>query len=229
MTKGFKIVLVVLIVLIGLLATITGFLFAKTNSLQKKLNSSKPSETAKNTSATETAKTSTATTQSSTSATATTAAPLGNRPSSPSDTVSVGNGETLFTIGQKAGVSWTILAEANGIDADKIQAGQTIIVPKNGEVGYTVSQEKAQSLQKDVDSGKYAFRLSPVETAKSDAPTVYGLATTDTYTQTKIDESAGSAEVTVTKADKTYIINLVQPVTKGAKGIWAIESVKPQS
>lgn len=232
MTKSLKTVLVILIALIGLLAASTGFFYAKTNSLQVKLNSKSSSEKVKETASSETAKiATTTTTQNSAAKLATTApaTPSGNKPSNPTDTVVVGTGETLFAIGQKAGVSWTIIAEANGIDADKIKVGQTIIIPKNGEVAFSVNVEKAQSIQKDVDAGKEAFRLSAAETAKSDAPAVYGLASTDTFTQSKIDESAGLATVIVTKGDKTYSISLTQPVTKGTTGIWAIASIKPQS
>lgn len=229
MSKGFKVVLIVLIACVTLLAASTGFFYAKTKSLQKKVSSSTTKNTDSATTKDISDKSTQANVSTSTSTSELTAAPAGNQPSSPSDTVTVGNGETLFEIGQKVDVSWTLIGEANGIDADKIKAGQTLIIPKNNEVGYTINQEKAQSLQKDVDGGKYAFRLSPVDTAKSDSPSVYGLMITDTFTQVKIDETAGSAEVSASKAEKIYLIKLVQPVTKGAKGIWAIESIKPQS
>jgi len=229
MTKGLKILFVILVVLVGLLATTTGIFYAKVLSLQKenKTTTTDNKATTKNTDASASDTKATTTTGSDTS-TVTTAAPAGNRPSSPADTVTVGAGETLFAIGQKVGVSWTILAEVNGIDANKIQAGETIIVPKNNQINYTVNNDKAASLQKEADSGKLAFRLSATDTAKSDAPPVYGLGTSDTYTQDKIDETAGTATVTATKADKKYTISLTQPVTKGAKGIWAIEVVKAQ-
>lgn len=231
MSKGYKALLIVLIVVCGLLATSTGFFYAKTASLDKSTDSIEVtkktvSDTDSTSSTSQTANTEPITTN---STAATTAAPAGNRPSSPSDTVTVADGETLFAIGQKVEVSWTLIAAANGIDADKIKAGDILIIPKNNQVGYTVNVEKAKSIQNDVTSGKEQFRLIPAETAKSDAPPVYGLLATDTFTQSKIDEASSLAEVTVTKDNKTYLIKLIQPVDKGAKGIWAIESIKIQA
>jgi len=224
MNRGLKILFAGLLVAILLLAASTGFLYSKTLSLQKK-NSSTPAST---TSAGAT-KNVTDTAGSTSTSAVTTPAPLGNRPSSPTDTVTVEKGQTLFEIGQKVGVSWTILAETNGINADDIKAGQTIIVPKDNQVGFTINQDKAKSLQTAVDNGQYAFRLTPADTAKSDSSPVYGLTTTDTFTQKTVDLTAGTATVLATHSGKTYLISLTQPETKGAKGIWAIESIKPQS
>ena len=224
MNKGLKILFGVLLFLILILAMSTGFFLSKTLSLQKKNNSTPAATTS-----TSTTKNVTDHTTSSTPSTATTAAPLGNRPSSPSDTVTVAQGQTLFQIGQTVGVSWTVLAEANGINADAIKAGQMIIVPKNNQVAFTINQDKAKSLQASVDNGQFPFRLSPIETAKSDCSPVYGLVATDTFSQKTLDINTGSATVLATHGDKTYLISLVQPQTKGAKGIWAIESVKPQT
>ena len=212
-----------LVISIGLLAASTGFFYAKTRSLQKSTNNSTKENQDANKNVTETA----ANTSQEVALSVTQPAPIGNRPSSPSDTVVVEAGETLFVIGQKVGLSWTVIAEANGIEGDKIQAGKTLFIPKNGQISYTVNQDKANFLQKEADSGKNAFRLSPVETAKSDCSPAYGLSTSDPFTQTKIDQAAGTAVVNVTHGGKSYTISLTQPVTKGAKGIWAIQSIKP--
>ena len=224
MTPKVRNLIIFLLVIVGILAGMAGFFLAKTMSLEK--NSMANSNTTKNTASTTTANTNINTNTAASSVT--TPAALGNRPSSPSDTVVVAAGETLSVVAEKVGVSWMKIAEANGIEADKIQAGQTLIIPKDGQVNFTVNQEKAASLQKDTDGGKYAFRVSAIETAKSDSSPAYGLATTDTFTQTQIDENAGTATISVVKADKTYVISLVQPVIKGAKGIWAISLIKPQ-
>lgn len=224
MARNLKVLFGTLILVIGILATSTGFFFAKTVSLQKNTNksSSDSQDTNKNVATSAT----TATTPAAASA-VTKPAPIGNRPSSPTDTVVVEAGETLYTIGLKVSLSWTVLADANGINADKIQAGQTLIIPKNNQISYTVNQEKASSIQKDVDAGKNTFRLSPVETAKSDSPSAYGIATEDTFTQVKVDKNAGTATVSVTHNGKNYEISLTEPVTKGEKGIWAIIAIKP--
>lgn len=223
MSRGHKVLFTILIVLIGLLAASSGFLFSKNRSLQK----SSTSKTA--TPATSATKTVDDSKETAATSSVTEPAPLNNRPSSPSDTVKVEQGATLFSIGQDVGVSWIILATVNGINADDIKAGQSIIVPKNNQVGFTINQEKAKSLQTDVDGGKYPFRLSASETAKSDSSPVYGLTPADPFTEKTIDLTAGTATISVLKDGKTYLISLVQPVNKGAKGIWAIEKIKPSS
>lgn len=225
MTPKIRNLIIFLIVIIGILAATGGFFLAKTMKLEK--NQTTNTGTVKDTASITTNSNLNANVNTNASS-VTQAAPLGNRPSSPSDTVVVAPGETLSVIAGNVGVSWTKIAEANGIEPDKVQAGQTIIIPKNDQVSYTVNQEKATSLQKDTDAGKDTFRLSAVDTAKSDSSPVYGIVTTDTFTQTAIDETAGTATVSVVHNGKTYIISLVQPVTKGAKGIWAISVIKPQ-
>lgn len=227
MTPKVRNLIIFLLVIIGILAGVGGFYFAKTSNLEK--NRTANSNTIKNTASVSTTTNANVNANTNTAvSTVTQPAALGNRPSSPSDTVVVAQGEILSQIAEKVGVSWMKIAEANGVEADKIKAGQTLIIPKNNQISYTVNQEKAASLQKDTDGGKYPFRISAVETAKSDSSPVYGLTTTDTFSQTQIDENAGTATVSAVKADKTYIISLVQPVTKGAKGIWAISLIKPQ-
>jgi len=227
MTPKVRNLIIFLLVIIGLLAGVAGFYFAKTISLGK--NQTVNSNLNKNTASTTiSVNTNVNANTNATASVVTQPAALGNRPSSPSDTIVVASGETLSAVGTRVGVGWMKIAEANGIEADKIQAGQTLIIPKNDQVGYTVNQEKAASLQKETDGGKYAFRISASETAKSDSSPAYGLTTTDIFTQTAIDENVGTATVSAAHNAKTYIISLVQPVTKGAKGIWAISLIKPQ-
>lgn len=224
MVRHFKLIFITLLVLIMISAGAASFFYAKTRSLEKKVEDLSSAKSSGSITATNTTNKTTTPV-----VTPTVPAAAGNRPSSPSDTVIVATGETLMTIGSKTGVSWLAIADANGIDPNKIQAGQTIIIPKNGQVNFTVNPTVAQGLQKDVDSGKYAQRLDPAATAQLDAPTVYGLTATDTFTATKLDQTSLSATVTVSKNNKTYTISLVQPVTKGAKGIWAIESIRPSA
>lgn len=230
MSKAVKILLAILIVVATFLATSTGFFYAKSNSLEKKLSDGQKTTDEAVATVSDTAETTaTTTTPPVTDTTSTvTASSTDSRPSSPADTVVVGQGETLFEIGQKAGVSYILIAEANGIDANKIKVGQTLMVPKNNQISFAINKTKAASLQEDVDSGKYAFRLSALDTAKADSPTAYGLVSTDSFTKGTVDASAGSATVTATKGDKIFTITLIQPATKGDKGIWAIESIKPK-
>lgn len=219
-----------MIIIATISAGAAGYFYAKTRSLQKTDDSSLVTADSKITSTpvTTTPTTSTTTAPATTTSTVTTASSTDSRPSSPTDIVTVTQGQTLSAIATAQGVSWTAIAEANGIDADKIKIGQILIIPKNNQINFTVNKDKLTTLQSAVDDGKYPFRLTPADTAKSDAPTAYGLTISDTYTQTAIDQTAGSATVSVKHADKTYIITLIQPGTKGAKGIWAIESIKQQ-
>lgn len=150
------------------------------------------------------------------------------KPSHPSDTCTVQRGETLFAIAQAQGTTWQDMAEANGIaEVNKIQAGQILIVPKAGQVNFTIDESRSASLQKDADIGKYQFRLDPLESARSDAPPVYGLAVTDNYTLKNKDLEKGQAQVQSSHEGKNYLITLSQPVTKGDKGIWVIISIRP--
>lgn len=150
------------------------------------------------------------------------------KPSKPADTYTVQRGETLFAIAQSQGTSGGFLAEANGItDSDKIQAGQVLIVPKGNIVSFILDNTKATELQKAVDGGRYPFRLSPEETARSDAPPVFGITVADTFTVRAKDENQGTATIVASHEGKNYLIKLNQPVTRGKTGLWAIESIQP--
>lgn len=151
-----------------------------------------------------------------------------DKPSKPMDLYVIKQGETLFAVASANGVTATQLTEANGItDPNKIQAGQTIIIPKGGQVSFQLDNTRATSLQKEVDGGKYQFRLSPEDTARSDAPTAYGLTVADSYILKTSNKDAGTAEIQASREGKSYLIKLGQPIIKGDKGIWAIELIEP--
>lgn len=153
--------------------------------------------------------------------------PAANRPSSPSKTYTIQNNDTLFGIAQSQGITMAELSEANGItDADRIQAGQVLYIPENGQVDYSIDQEKANSLQEQADQGKVQWRLNPDETARADAPTVYGLKVSDNYTVKSRDDQKGMATVQASSELGNFLITLSQPIIKGQKGIWAIDSIK---
>jgi LysM repeat protein len=231
MAKQARMLFVFLIVVIGALGAGSGLLWAKNINLEKELDS-KSSPVADSKKANDaTSSTSAATSSIPTSTGAVTqAAPAGNRPSSPTDTYTIAQGDTLASIGSDFDLSWLDLAGANGIaDTDAIKAGQILIIPKNNQISFTVNQDKAASLQKDVNSGKIQFRLSPVDTVKSDISPAYGLGVNDSYKEQSKDVTSGTAVILATHGKKVYEITLSQPVTKGDKGIWAINSVKLQT
>lgn len=149
------------------------------------------------------------------------------RPSSPTDVVTVAQNDTLFTIGQANDVSYLLLAEANGIDADKIKVGDKIAIPKNNQISFSINSEQAKKLQSQIAEGKNLFRYSSLETARADCPTYYGLSLSDAFSIIKQDITSGLAEIQATHDGKQYLITLSQPETKGEKGIWAITTIKP--
>jgi LysM repeat protein len=48
-------------------------------------------------------------------------------------------GETLFSIGLRYGLQWTVIAQANGLVGDGVYAGQTLIIPLGGNTAPTPS------------------------------------------------------------------------------------------
>lgn len=212
-----------LIVLVAILAASTSFFFAKSRNTPTKSDSSTgtPSVAA-------IADQSAATPTPTQSSQVARAASESEKPSKPADTYTVQRGETLYAIAQAQGVSGSLLAEANGVtDTDKIQAGQVLVLPKGGIVSFILDSTKATDLQKAVDAGRYPFRLSAEETARSDAPKIFNIQITDSFVLRTKDENQGTAVVVASHEDKNYLIKLNQPITKGAAGIWAIESIQP--
>jgi LysM repeat protein len=220
MNRKLWILFVVMVAVILVLSGASSYLFFKNRSLKNGSSRSAAVTATSETSASPTASpTVSATTKPSSSS---------DRPSSPSKTHTIAQGETLFTIATKYNLTWTVLAAANGIsDADKIKAGQTLIIPEEGKINYTVDAAKVSSIAKSVAAGKSQFRLDPVETAKSDAYPAYSLQTSSTYALQAKDINVGTATVLATAGDLKYTITLTQPDVKGDKGIWAITSITP--
>lgn len=240
MNKGTKTFIAVLFVIIALLAASSGFLFAQNRQLKQIDNSDKKISTSEDAipgsgddtfvvNGTNSGGESALEDEPESTSAVTSPAPLGSRPSSPTDTYKIETGETLFSIGQKFDLTWMQIAEASGIeDVNKIQAGQSLIIPKNNQVSFTIDSSKAKDIQARVDGGADSFRLSALDTAKSDSSPVYGISPELSFKESKVDASTGTATILAVKSDnKTYEIKLTQPATKGEKGIWAIESIRP--
>jgi len=220
MDKQMKILFYGLVVLVGILASTTTFFAAKSRSLNSGKTAVKstqsPSTTSTEAVATPSPQVSTAVTR-----------PATEKPSSPNKTYTIQAHETLFGIAQEQGTTLTELAEANGItDPNKIQAGQVLYIPENGQIEFRIDNTKATAIQAQVDQGKNQWRLSPEETARADAPGVYGLKVTDTYSLKNRDETNGQATVQASSEAGNFLVTLTQPITKGQKGIWAIETIK---
>ena len=223
MTKQMKIVFYGLIVLVAILASSTSFLAFKSYNTAKPQPSPKSSSTdslqAANSTSTPTSQISTAVTKASSSS---------ERPSDPADTYTIQRGDLLAEIAQNHGLTLDELSSANAIDdPNKIQAGQIILLPKNNQINFIVDNTKAANLQKFVDNGKYPWRLDPVETARADNASAYGLGISNNYVLKDKNLNDGQATATVSHNGRTYQIKLVQPITKGEKGIWAIILIAP--
>lgn len=218
MTKQMRTLFYCLVGLVAVLAFTTAFFYAKSRSSK---NASVTSSKSPSTTSTE------AGTNPSPQASSAVSRPATNKPSTPGKTYTIQINDTLFGIAKSQGVTMAELSEANGItDADRIQAGQVLSIPENGQVGFSVDSEKAASLQEQVDQGQSQWRLAPDETARADAPTVYGLKVSDSFTVKSRDDQKGMASVQASSELGNFLITLSQPVTKGQKGIWAIDSIK---
>lgn len=147
----------------------------------------------------------------------------------------VQKGDTLFGISVKYNVTMEDILKANNLqNADQIKAGQKLKIPgatmTNPQNDLTIDPEKMKEIQALVDLGNQPWRLDPVEVTKTDAPPSYEFNAQDNYTLKSKDDVKGIAQVEVKKkkGEKTvsYLVNLIQPQTKGAKGIWAINNIK---
>ena len=147
----------------------------------------------------------------------------------------VQKGDTLFGISVKYNVAMEDILKANNLqNADQIKFGQKLKIPgatiTNPQSDLTIDTEKMKEIQTLVDAGNQPWRLDPVEVTKTDAPPSYEFNAQDTYTLKSKDDVKGTAQVEIkkTKGTKTitYLANLIQPQTKGAKGIWAINSIR---
>lgn len=223
MTKQIKILFYTLIILIAGLSFSTSFFYAKSRKISvspsptKNLTDVQAAADVKN-------KEDQGPASSSEVTKATTSA---EEPAHPSQIYTIQLKDTLFSIAQDNGLTLAELAEANGItDANKIQAGQVIVILKNGQVEYTIDNEQLAILQKQVDNGKIPWRLDPVETAMADAPIIFGLKISDKYSLVSKDVQAGQAIIKAESEAGNFLITLIQPNIKGDKGIWALKIVK---
>lgn len=154
------------------------------------------------------------------------------------ETYTVMPGDTLFGISLKFKVSMDELAQLNGIsDANQIKAGQVLKIPKEGGIAESgkieIDLAKMREIQALVDQGEQSWRLDPVEVTKATAPASFEFNALDSYTLKSKDLGKGEAVVIVKKTKdsqtQNFQVDLIQPVTKGEKGIWAIVSIKETS
>ncbi len=148
-------------------------------------------------------------------------------------TYKVQAGDTLFAIGLKFNVPWTTIAEANGLSENSvIKEGDKLKVPvdakETNEKTYVISESGQQKYQNNVDDGLEKWRLDPVEVCKRTIPNDLEITKSDIYTLTNQNTEIGEASVEITHAGQIFKATLKQPITKGEKGIWAVEKVTNQ-
>jgi len=145
----------------------------------------------------------------------------------------VQKGDTLFSIGLKYNLEIQTLMKINNLsNADQIKVGQILKIPISEQSSSPVSledMEKLKEIQKLVNDGNQPWRLNPVEVVKTDSPVSYGFNALDIYNLTSKDDVKGEAHVNIEKVSNNkklfYDVLLIQPVTTGSKGIWAIKSI----
>lgn len=137
--RGSKVLITFLIITIGILATSTGYLFAKNSSLQKNLDTG----TTKNTTNEDTdikiipsVSVAPSATPSATTTASPTPTPSATATKTPTATTgekyTVKAGDTMYSIALKYNLNWIKLAEANGLTeqtANNIKIGQVLVIP----------------------------------------------------------------------------------------------------
>ena len=157
------------------------------------------------------------------------------RISTPTETYTVKAGDTLSPIGQKYSIDWERIADANGLkEPFPLQINQVLVIPKltaakTTQVLLTTDPSRARDAQTKSDQGRDSWRTDPLATAKLEQAGLFGLSETADYRLSTPVTDQGTAVVTATRligsSTQTYEIALIQPVTKGTTGIWAIQSV----
>lgn len=151
-------------------------------------------------------------------------------------THTVAEGDTLFPIGVQYNVNWERIAEANALkDPYPLSIGQTLIIPKVDAgavvVEYTLDTDRATRAQSQVTAGQTKWRTDPVTTAQLELRGAYGIIGSDAFEEIAQDRTSGKASVRVTHLTdgqtEEFIVELSQPLTKGADGIWAPTFLRP--
>lgn len=155
------------------------------------------------------------------------------------ETYTVVSGDTLYPIGLKYNLAWQRIAETNGLaEPFTLTIGQVLMIPTVDvktsvyELRFSTDIEKATTAQTNANSGQDTWRLDPVLSAEAELSSAFGLTTADDYRLVSRDDQAGLAQVLATRLvdnqTYSYAISLIQPVTKGKLGIWALEKIQPK-
>ncbi len=158
------------------------------------------------------------------------------RLSYPANTYKVQPKESLFAIGEKMGVSWLIVKAANGIkDENLIQADYPLVIPKLSKetdyyrVSFLINEEKASELNRELRETDKSDWYDPLLVAKSHVEPYFNATEADEFKLIEADNSKGTALVEAKTDTRLVYIGLVQPKTKGQKGLWALYYVEDRT
>ncbi len=162
-------------------------------------------------------------------------APKG-RLSYPTNSYSVQPHETLFALGAKFELPWSLIMRANGLTNENvIQAGFDLAIPALDHqtdyyrINFTLNNDVATSLNQQLRSQTASDYFDPVKVAKLDGIGYFSLTKESDYGLSNQDLSNGTAVVTVKQAGTTTaVVGLFQPKVKGKNGLWAIAYVEDQ-
>jgi LysM repeat protein len=151
------------------------------------------------------------------------------RLSYPSNVYKVQPRESLFAIGEKMGISWQVIKAANGLkDENLIQADYPLVIPKlSGEtdyyrVNFTINEVRAAELNKELRDASESEWYNPIDVAKKAAVPYFNTDEGDEWRLVEADYANGRALVESKAEGRLNYVGLIQPKTKGQKGLWAV-------
>lgn len=151
------------------------------------------------------------------------------RPSYPANVYIIKDNETLFAIGQKFSIPWTLIVEANGLtNADVVQAKYPLVIPKLNKntdyyrVNFILNDEKLSEINRELREVEDSEFFDVVKVVKKYAVPYFNVKETDEMTILEQDQSKGTAIVEAKAGDKVNVIGLIQPKVIGPKGLWTV-------
>lgn len=155
------------------------------------------------------------------------------RPSYPANVYIVQNNETLFAIGNKFSMPWTLIVEANGLtNADVIQSGYPLAIPKLNRntdyyrINFVLNEDKLTELNRELRDQDQSEYFDPITVAKKQAVPYFKIKDTDEFSILEQDNSKGTALVEAKLGDQINVIGLSQPKVIGEKGLWVVMYVE---
>lgn len=158
------------------------------------------------------------------------------RLSYPANVYKVQPKQSLFAIGEKVGVSWLKIKAANGLkDENLIQADHPLVIPKLSKetdyyrVNFLINEEKASEINRELRDKDTSEWYDPVAVTKMHVTPYFNTTEGDAYKLIEADYSKGTALVEAKAETRLVYIGLIQPKTKGQKGLWALYYVEDRT